>query len=280
MRDTLKDIKDIKIQGAVNIAKAALKDINGYGDRLKFTTRGKFIKDVGKRVVLLKKTRPTEPEMQNVLDNVMSALKENKDKDEMKLKKRLYDFCKAELQTIIINQKSITEEGSKIFESGTRFLIHCHSHTVVDIIKSLENPIVITTETRPRMQGRITAKDLIKVGIDTTEIVDDAIADVIDDIDCVLVGSDAITAEGIINKVGTRTIAEIAKLHKKPFYAAADMCKVIKKIPIEMRSSDEVWTKRPKKMKIRNFAFDITPWKYVTGVITEKGVKKKRDFKF
>ena len=280
MRDTLKDIKDIKIQGAVNIAKAALKDINGYGDNLKFTTRSGFVKDVEKRVVLLKKTRPTEPEMQNVLDNVMSALKENKDKEEMKLKKRLYDFCKAELQTIIINQKMITEEGSKIFGPGTRFLLHCHSHTVVDIIKSLKNPIVIATETRPRMQGRLTAKDLIKAGIDTTEIVDDAIADIIDDVDCVLVGSDAITEDGIINKVGTRTIAEIAKLHKKPFYSAADTLKVIKKVPIEMRNSDEVWTKRPKKLKIRNFAFDVTPWKYVTGVITEKGVMKKKDFKF
>ena len=281
MKDTLKDIKNLKIQGAVNIAKAAIKDLNNHGSSLKFTTRSKFIKDLEKRAKLLKKTRPTEPEMQNVLDNIIKSLRNNKDKEELKLKKRLYDFCKAELLTIITSKKQITENAKKIFKKKSGFLIHCHSNTVMDILKSLEKPVVISTETRPKMQGRLTAKDLTDAGIDTTEIVDSAVADVIDNIDYVLVGSDAITKEGIINKIGTRTIAEIASLHDKPFYVAADTLKVINKVPIEMRPSEEVWDKKPKNLKIKNFAFDITPWKYITGgVITEKGLKNRKDFKF
>ena len=280
MSNTLKDIKDIKIQGAINVAKAALKDLNAYGTDLKFTTRSKYLKDIDSRSSLIKKTRSTEPAMHNVLDNVLTSLKKTEDKEELKLRKRLYDFCKAELTMLISCQNLITQNAAEILPKNPKILIHCHSNTVIDIIKNLDNPKVISTETRPRMQGRLSAKDLTDAGIDTTEIVDDAIADVIDSVDFVLVGSDAITKDGIINKIGTRTIAEIASLHKKPFYVAAGTIKTIKKIPIEIRSSDEIWDKKPKSLKIKNFAFDLTPWKYITGgIITEKGLKKKQDFK-
>lgn len=170
-------------------------------------------------------------------------------------------------------------ENSRILFKGRKtVLTHCHSSFVVAALvgnkKRIKN--VIVTETRPKYQGLITAKELLKNKIKVSYIVDSAISDFIGDADIVIVGADALRKEGLINKVGTHPLALVAKENRKPFYVITSSFAVDKRrhILMEQRPSSEIIHKHLAGAKIFNPAFDVTPWKYVDGVVTENGIIK------
>jgi methylthioribose-1-phosphate isomerase len=153
---------------------------------------------------------------------------------------------------------------------------------------------VIAKETRPLLQGaRLTAWELKREGIPVTVVVDSAVGHIMarGEVDAVVVGADRIAANGdTANKIGTYTAAVLAHEHGVPFYVAAPTSTIDmsirsgKDIPIEYRSPDEITTiggKRlvPKGVKALNPAFDVTPARLITAIITEKGVFKPSKLK-
>ena len=150
-------------------------------------------------------------------------------------------------------------------------------------------PHVLVPETRPLLQGsRLTAWELTKAGVPCTLIGDGMIASRLrlGDVSCVIVGADRIAANGdVANKIGTYGLALAAQAHGIPFYVAAPSSTVDMAtpdgaaIPIEQRESDEVSTWQgtrtaPLGVGVWNPAFDMTPAKLITGIITDKGVFK------
>jgi methylthioribose-1-phosphate isomerase len=148
---------------------------------------------------------------------------------------------------------------------------------------------VLADETRPFLQGaRLTAWELVKDGIDTTVITDNMAGAMmrLGRVDLVVVGADRIAANGdVANKIGTYSVAVLAREHGIPFYVAAPLSTIDLQtangggIPIEERNSREVThvgTARltPEGAQIRNPAFDVTPAKYVTAIITERGIAR------
>jgi methylthioribose-1-phosphate isomerase len=148
---------------------------------------------------------------------------------------------------------------------------------------------VLADETRPFLQGaRLTAWELVKDGIDTTVITDNMAASMmrLGHVDLVVVGADRIAANGdVANKIGTYGVAVLAKEHGIPFYVAAPLSTVDLQtpdgsgIPIEERNDREVThvgssRLTPVGAHIRNPAFDVTPSKYVSAIITEKGIAR------
>ena len=148
---------------------------------------------------------------------------------------------------------------------------------------------VFADETRPFLQGsRLTAWELMKDGIGTTLIADNMAGAMmrLGKIDAVIVGADRIAANGdVANKIGTYTVAVLAKEHGIPFYVAAPISTVDlstadgSKIPIEQRASTEVTHLAgkqiaPDAVRVENPAFDVTPSKYVTAIITERGIAR------
>ena len=148
---------------------------------------------------------------------------------------------------------------------------------------------VIADETRPFLQGaRLTAWEMKASGIPVTVITDNAAGYLMQHgkVDAVIVGADRIAANGdVANKIGTFMVAVLAKTHKIPFYVAAPLSTIdvsIKRgdmIPVEERQPEEISHYRnreigPPGVKTLNPAFDITPSKYLTAIITEKGVAK------
>ena len=189
--------------------------------------------------------------------------------------------------------------GASIIGDGTCVLTHCNAGalataghgTALGVIRSAvmagKKITVFADETRPFMQGaRLTAWELSEDGIDTTLITDNMAGHFMKsgDIDVVIVGTDRVAANGdVANKIGTYMVAVMAKEHDIPFYVACPLSTIdlsIAKgddIPIEERSADEVtgyggvrWA--PANIKVRNPAFDVTPARFVTGLITEKGI--------
>ncbi len=208
------------------------------------------------------------------------------------------------------DSKKIGEYGSELFGKKTSILTHCNAGWLafVDYGTALapvylarrqgKEVFVYVDETRPRSQGaRLTAWELHNDNVPHVIIPDNAAATLMADgkIDMVIVGADRIAANGdVANKIGTLEKAILAKEYKIPFYVAAPLstfdkdCKTGKDIPIEYRSPEEVLYQtgidaNNNKVKVLvcspgsdalNPAFDITPAKYITGIITEHGIIK------
>lgn len=251
----IKDIVSMKYQGANQIAIAVLK----YFKKTKLKNFNKVSKQ-------FEKARPTAV----VLHNCMEALRKDKS---IKTVDKLLNQLKH-------SRTILGEKGAKLIKSKTKIMTHCHSGDALEVIKAAHNAgkkiEVWATETEPKHQGIITAKELHALGIKVVLIEDPAGAYFMKDMDYIIVGTDSLRKEGFINKIGTYDLAIVAKKHKVPFYVAGNTLKLDnrKKIIIEERPAEEVYAnvKSLKGIKIRNPAFDLTPWDLVTRVITEKGV--------
>jgi ribose 1,5-bisphosphate isomerase len=285
VRLIIRDIKALKIQGARNVAKSAIQALMMETQNSKHKTPRELLKALIKTSELLAKSRPTEPMMRNLLEEAKHFLKnEIKAKPDIRhLKKQFIDHEKSILKRIKEDKERLSEYGAKLIPNNSLILTHCHSSTATGILikakKMKKKFSVIACETRPRYQGRKTAKELAKAGIDVTLVVDGAANMFMKKADLVLVGADSISSRGdLINKVGTSMIAHIAKSHDVSFYSAAELLKFSpftiygQREKIEERDLKEVWMSPPKKVKIRNPSFDVTASSYISGFITEVGV--------
>jgi ribose 1,5-bisphosphate isomerase len=250
-------IKSVKVQGAKQIAVYSLKF-------LKRVEKSKgFGREFNKAAYALEHARPTAVVLHNCLEIVK--------------KEKSVESIDNVLKMIESANKNIAKNSKFFKRKRYRVLTHCHSGEALAFIKSLKkgrNISVIATETEPLRQGLKTVKELSQASIAVTLIIDSAVGYFMDDIDIVIVGTDAMRKEGVVNKIGTKLYAIAAKEHKKPFYVVGNTLKLDKRkrFTIEQRSAKEVVKKKMRGVKIRNPAFDITPWKFVSRVITEKGV--------
>jgi len=255
LNEIVKRIKSLEIQGAKEIAVESLKFLR------KLVKKKGFGKEFDKACKRLEEARPTAV----VLHNCLVILKRDKK----------VETINKLLRQLNVATKKIAIKGGHLIRDDYTIMTHCHSGEAMAVIKQAwkdkKKISVYATETEPKKQGIITAKELTKTGIPTILIVDSAIEFFIKDIDIVVVGADAIRKEGIVNKIGTYPMAVVAWEHKKPFYVVADTLKLDrrKKLIIEERPASEVYKG---DIAVRNPAFDVTPWKYIKRVVTEKGV--------
>ncbi len=189
--------------------------------------------------------------------------------------------------------------GAVVVPDGARVLTHCNAGALATAgygsalgvvraaVEQGKRIAVIADETRPFLQGaRLTAWELLRDGIQTTVITESMAGPLMraGDIDLVVVGADRIAANGdTANKIGTYTVAVLAHEHKLPFYVTAPLSTIDlatpdgEHIPIEERDQREITHLGSSRLtpigaKIRNPAFDVTPHRYITGIITEKGI--------
>ena len=287
------DIKSIKIQGATNIAISGIKAIYFAISSYNFKEKEEFFDFVDYTCDQIKQARPTEPMLFNGIKYILFNIEKNKSKSLSFLIKDSVKSGKYFLDLIDKTSVKSIEYGSKLIKNNDNILTHCHSGSVVkNFVKAKSKGVsfhVYNTETRPLFQGRLTSTDLVKNGIKNTMVVDSEAAYLISDasgknysIDKVIIGCDAIGLSGsIINKVGSFGIALACFVSKIPLYISADLLKldVTGEIPVESRDVKELWEKAPKGLEILNFAFDLVPAKYITGLITEFGVINPKDIK-
>lgn len=288
-----KDIKSIKIQGATNIAIAGVRAITFCISSYSFESKEEFFDFIYKSTELIKSARPTEPMLFNGLKYIVYNAEKNIKKDlNFLINDAIYNG-KYFLELIDKTTKKSIENGSKLIKNNNNLLTHCHSSSVIKtFVAARDRGVdfhVFNTETRPLYQGRMTAKDLLKNKIKSTMIVDSEAPYVISDasgsdykIDKVIIGCDAIGMSGsIINKVGSYGIASACLISKVPLYVSGSLLKVdvTDDISVESRDLKEVWEDAPDGIKILNFAFDLVPTKYITGIITEFGIIKPTEVK-
>lgn len=221
--------------------------------------------------------------MRNAVRWIMSQVKGSRGSRVKKLAEIVSSSSRQFLQNLQVSKERIAEIGAKRIKPDSVVLTHCHSSTVTHLLRKavLDGKTfeVICTETRPLFQGRTTAKETLELGIKTTMIVDSAARYLMNHVDLVIVGSDAITSEGnVINKIGTSMIALAAHEARTPFYAVSELLKFDPATAygdyekIEERSPTEIWKDSPAKLAIRNPAFDVTRRDYIHGIICEEGI--------
>ena len=262
MREDLNELlirlKSLEIQGAKEIAIESLKFLRNYAKK------NGFGRDFDKIAEKIEKTRPTAV----VLHNCLEIIK----------KQRNIESISKLISKLNQATNEIAKRGSRLIKDGYVIMTHCHSGEALSVIKQAwkegKKIKVYATETEPKHQGIKTAKELAGMKIPVILIVDSAVEFFIKDVNIVMVGSDAIRKEGVVNKIGTYTMAVVAKEHKKPFYVVGNTLKLDKrkKLVIEKRNPHEVYMAHIKTLEVKNPAFDLTPWKFISRVVTEKGI--------
>jgi ribose 1,5-bisphosphate isomerase len=280
---TVKQIKRLEIQGARNVAIAAIKAIELLASQTQAPSKKDFLRELTKAKDVLFASRSTEPLMRNALRLIINRVDRSEEKNVKKLAEIAAQASQQFLLDLENSRKRIAEIGAKRIRSNSVVLTHCHSSTVTNLLKraKYEGKVfeVFCTETRPVLQGQITAKEMLDLGIKTTFIVDSAARFFMNDVDLVLVGADAITSEGnVINKIGTSMVALVAHEARAPFYVVSELLKFDPATvsgdyeKIEERSPNEIWKNAPKELTIRNPAFDVTRRDFIHGIICEDGM--------
>jgi methylthioribose-1-phosphate isomerase len=302
-QETAEAIREMAVRGAGAIGVAA-----GFGmaQACLAAPADAFESELSRAARVLRSTRPTAWNLFYAVDRVAESV--TSIRDAAAARARAVAVAQAIADEDAQAGERIGELGQALLPSGGVVLTHCNAGwlafadwgtalaPVYRAHREGKRISVYVTETRPRAQGaKLTAWELAQEGVPYTLIPDTAAGSALRQglVDCVLVGADRIAANGdVANKIGTYQLAVLAKTHRIPFYVAAptttiDMsCPSGERIPIEERADDEViWTGgitpqgRPERVRIspegtpvRNWAFDVTPAGFVTGLLTERGL--------
>jgi methylthioribose-1-phosphate isomerase len=292
-------IRGMIIRGAPAIGVAAAMGVALGARDIIADTHESFFRQLDNVCDVLARTRPTAVNLFWGIERMKKVAEANRDKDlnsiRALLKAEAISIQNEDLQIC----RALGAHGAALIRDGATVLTHCNAGglatagygTALGVIRAAHESgkkiRVFADETRPWLQGaRLTAWELMKDNIPVTLITDNMAGWFMHkkEIDCVIVGADRIAANGdTANKIGTYSVAVLAKENHIPFYVAAPVSTLdlsLKNgdaIPIEERPCHEVTQLRgmpiaPEGVAVRNPAFDVTPAKYITAIITERGV--------
>lgn len=290
-------IRTMEIRGAPAIGAAAALALALSAYHTKARNREELISELSKTADMIRKTRPTARNLFWAIERIMNKAKKTRGSIHQIIREIVNEALKILREDEEINMK-IGENGAKLIEDGDTILTYCNAGslacvyygTALGVIRSAwkqgKKIKVIAPETRPKLQGaRLTTFELKMEGIPVTLITDNTIGLLMQKgkISKIVVGADRILSDGTTyNKIGTYTVAILAKYHKIPFYVAApkstfDLKATREQVEIEKRNPKEVTEIcgckiAPDGIDVLNYAFDMTPPELITAIITEKGV--------
>src|SRR5215471_435077 len=292
-------IRNMTVRGAPAIGVAAAMGIalgmRGAEDADPAALKEKF-EEIARTLAA---TRPTAVNLFWAIDRMRRRFEASRTLSLQQIKQALVTEAKAMYVEDIAACEALGRHGATLMPASGGVLTHCNAGALATCgygtalgviraaIESGKQLHIFADETRPFLQGsRLTAWELMKDGIPTTVISDNMAGAMMSQgkVKAIVVGADRIAANGdVANKIGTYSVAVLAKEHGIPFYVAAPIstvdleCSDGSHIPIEQRNSKEVSHIAGKQMvpdgvEVENPAFDVTPSKYVAAIITEKGL--------
>ncbi|MFX1390489.1 MAG: S-methyl-5-thioribose-1-phosphate isomerase [Promethearchaeota archaeon] len=296
-REVANSIKVMNIRGAPAIGVAAAMGMALATIEYKELSKPEFLNKMEQAANLIKSTRPTASNLFWAVNRIWKIISGYPDNPK-NISELVIEEAKLMAQEDIIVNKNIGMNGATLLDDGDVVLTHCNAGSLATVqygtalapirtaIEQGKNISVIADETRPRLQGaRLTAYELqydkipVKVISDTSS----GLIMRLGKINKVIVGTDRVTSDAVFNKIGTYLVALAAKDNNIPFYVAAptstlSLHETIKDVTIEQRNSTEVSNILgkvqivPEGVECLNYAFDITPFRLVTGIITEDGI--------
>ncbi len=298
-RSVIRAIKGLIIRGAPAIGVAAAMGVAVGALKIRTSNLDQFRAKLDAICRDMVTARPTAVNLAWAVERMKQVADQTSHRGVKEVKSRLVEEARKILEEDIAINRTMGRHGQRLLKDGSRVLTHCNAgalatggygtalgvvRAAVEAGKRIE---VFADETRPFLQGaRLTAWELKKSGIPVTVITDNSAGYFMQHgkVDAVIVGADRIAANGdVVNKIGTYMVAVLARTHSVPFYVAAPVSTIdlsVKEgqdIPIEQRDQTEVTHFQgrriaPQGVVAGNPAFDVTPHRYVSAIITEKGV--------
>ncbi len=290
--DILRVVEDVRIRqmrGGTIVTHAALTALRSAAQKSKAVSSKQFLAEIEENRNYLTRIRAASIPLSNGLRYVVSEAQEAAGRgtavEELKnvVSKAVSTFDNRLEESI----GRIAEIGARRLREGDVILTHSYSSSVIAILRKAheegKNLRVFVTETRPELEGRDVARELAETGLETTLIIDSAVAHFVKDADKVLVGAEAVSANGaVVNKIGTATIAAVAHGARVRVFVAASTYKFSPEtmlgelIEIEERDPSYVLNnselKHLRGLSVRNPAFDVTSPEDIDLIITERGV--------
>jgi len=295
-------IKNMRVRGAPLLGASAAFALALTAYHSKAIRKKALLTELENAAKTIKSTRPTAVNLFWAIDRIL-------------IKAQGFSGTAEALKTLVVQEaqriadedaeanRAMGKHGAKLIRDGDVVLTHCNAGelatveygTALGVIRASweqgKKIKVIATETRPLLQGaRLTAYELKRDSIPVTLITDSMVGYVMHKglVNCVVVGADRIVQDAVINKIGTFTVAVLAKEHGMPFYVAApkstfDLKRKAADVIIEERNPIEVTRIGSQQIatsgvNVLNPAFDVTPLKYVSAIICESGIYRKKDF--
>jgi translation initiation factor 2B subunit (eIF-2B alpha/beta/delta family) len=278
LRGKIEKIRLDNTSGSTELAKQAAEIFIFLVDNVSVTNSSKLFSLIQETAYELIKAQPT---MASIVNLANTTLIENIDfKNINEIKQNIREYCKQFIQNLELSSKIISKLTVNIIKDDITIITHSYSSTLLNTLifaKEAGRKInIICTESRPMNEGIKLAKQLGKKGIDVKLMVDTAVYSFLPDSDLILVGADAVSSSGIINKVGTLGLAVAAKQYNKKVYVLCSMDKILpKEYPIifkYQKNPKEIISKSIKNVTPVNYYFDLTPFEFIKGIITEKGI--------
>jgi len=283
VHETANAVETMEIRGAAAIADAAAAALATQATESDAETADALRAELLAAARLLADTRPTAVSLPNALRYVLrdlptrttDSLRETVRSRSEEFRDRLDDA-----------QDTLGRIGAGRLRDGDAIMTHCHSTDAMACVEAAvdqgKDLTAVVTETRPRNQGHITARELRDLGVPVTLVVDGAARRYMNDVDHVLVGADSVAADGsVVNKIGTSGLAVIARDRGTPITVAAGTIKLDPAtlyggaVEIETRDESEVIDDEARAeigdIAVENPAFDVTPPRYVDAIVTERG---------
>ena len=299
-REVVQAIAEMRVRGAPAIGVAAAYAVAMSAREVQAETHQEFLARLAESGNEIASARPTAVNIAWAVQRMLDVAVSEPDLDRIRAR-LLAEAQRIQEEDVEINRR-MGKYGTELMPEGGAVLTHCNTGalatagygTALGVIRagweSGKRFHVFNTETRPFLQGaRLTSWELVKLGIPSTLIVDSGAGLLMrrGEVSCAIVGADRIAANGdVANKIGTYSLAVVARENGIPFYVAAPTSTVDlnissgSEIPIEERRPEEVTRfggaqTAPEGIGVRNPAFDITPHQYVTAIVTEKGIVRE-----
>jgi len=298
-RDVAMAIREMYIRGAPAIGAAAAFGLALAARQSQATTPDDLLADLDTAAEVLRATRPTAVNLFWALDRMLRIARSLSQATVPEIRDGLLNEAQRIADEDVAINKRMGAYGAALVQDGFNILTHCNAGalatvdygTALAVVRAAHEQgkeiHVWVDETRPRLQGaRLTAWELMEAGIPMTLIADNVAGHLMrsGQVDIVFVGSDRTAANGdVANKIGTYKLAVLARENGIPFYAVVPTSTIDLQIaqgddiPIEVRDEREVTHVRdcqiaPDGVRVLNVAFDVTPHRYVTGIVTENGI--------
>jgi ribose 1,5-bisphosphate isomerase len=289
VREIVDDVRIRQMRGGTVVTHAALKALRSTALKSTAMSGQEFMNELEENSKYLAGLRTASIPLSNGLRRVLTEVqhKASSNAEVQQLRQTVVDATRDFERKLDQSIQLIAEIGARRLKDGDVVLTHSYSSSVIGILKKAHEQgrrfSVFVTETRPELEGHDVARELATQGIQTTLIIDSAVSHFVKDSDKVLVGAEAVAANGaIVNKIGTATIAAVAHEARVRVFVAASTYKFSQEtmfgelITIEERDPSFVLTdtemRKLQGLTVRNPAFDVTSPENIDLIITERGV--------
>lgn len=271
----IRELERDRTSGASALSRRLAQKLADFVQEAAATEPSELLEQLRQAALTLAAARPSMRALANTAGLIVAAAAEPPPADLPALRQRVLQAVDDVLKNWDAASESIASHALNLLPDSV--LTYSYSSTVLAALKRRRPATIVVCESRPLYEGRKLAAELSATGLHPTVITDAQAGYFISSVRAVLVGADAVLADGsLVNKVGTTLIALAARRHGIPFYVACESLKVCVEVgesfPSEEKEPEEVWSDAPATVTVRNVYFERTPADLVSAIITEQGV--------